>query len=65
MFLMLFTGQIVHEKNPSADHLFWASICAVPFVTIWNFSAAKYWTFRTSNTAASTPDSAPSLAQSS
>ena len=46
MFLMLFTGQVVHEVNPDTNTLLRAGWCAIPFVAIWNFSAAKYWTFR-------------------
>lgn len=46
VFLIFFTGKVVHEQNPNPDHLLIASICAIPFVVIWNFSAAKYWTFR-------------------
>jgi putative flippase GtrA len=46
IFLMLFTGQVIHNQNPSTLHVLAASMCAVPFVVIWNFSASKYWTFR-------------------
>lgn len=46
MFLILFTGKVLHDQNPNPDHLQIASLCAIPFVVIWNFSAAKYWTFR-------------------
>ena len=46
MFLILFTGKVLHDQNPNPDHLLIASICAIPFVVVWNFSAAKYWTFR-------------------
>ena len=46
MFLIFFTGKVVHEQNPNPQHLLLASISAIPFVVIWNFSAAKYWTFR-------------------
>ena len=58
MFLMLFTGQVVHGENPTPTTVLLASICAIPFVVIWNFSAAKYWTFREPKAAADagTPD---------
>lgn len=46
MFLMLLTGQVVHGDNPAPNTVLLASICAIPFVVVWNFSAAKYWTFR-------------------
>jgi putative flippase GtrA len=46
MFLMLLTRQVVHGQNPEAHIVIYASLMALPFVAIWNFSAAKYWTFR-------------------
>lgn len=46
MFLMLLTRQIVHGQNPEPRIVIYASLMALPFVAIWNFSAAKYWTFR-------------------
>lgn len=46
MFLMLLTRQIVHGQNPEPRTVIYASLLALPFVAIWNFSAAKYWTFR-------------------
>jgi len=52
MFLIFFTGKVVHDQNPDPQHLLLASICAIPFVVIWNFSAAKYWTFRAPKEAA-------------
>ncbi len=47
MFLIGFSGKVLHgQSNPNPDHLMIASICAIPFVMIWNFSAAKFWTFK-------------------
>lgn len=46
MFLMLLTRQVVHGANPEPSTVIIASLLALPFVAIWNFSAAKYWTFR-------------------
>jgi putative flippase GtrA len=46
VFLYLLTGKMIHPENPDSNHLMIASICPIPFVAIWNFSAAKYWTFR-------------------
>jgi putative flippase GtrA len=48
MFLIYFTGQVTHDKNPDANLFLISSLLAVPFVVVWNFSASKYWTFRTS-----------------
>lgn len=47
VFLMLFTGQLVHDENPDKKIAVIASLCAVPIVVVWNFSAAKFWTFKT------------------
>jgi len=47
LFLILFTGQLRHiGGNPKAVKVLIASLAAVPFVTLWNFAASKYWTFR-------------------
>jgi putative flippase GtrA len=57
IFLMFFTGQVVHGENPETRIVMIAGICAIPFVAIWNFSAAKYWTFREPKAG---PEDAPS-----
>jgi putative flippase GtrA len=46
MFLILLTGKIIFGQNPSPEKVIYAGWLALPFVAIWNFSAAKYWTFR-------------------
>jgi len=47
LFLILFTGQLRHiGGNPKAIKVLIASLAAVPCVTLWNFAASKYWTFR-------------------
>lgn len=46
MFLMLLTQKIIYGSNPAPKTVIIASLLALPFVAIWNFSAAKYWTFR-------------------
>jgi len=46
LFLIAFTGQVVHKENPETKYLMLASLCAVPIVVIWNFCAAKFWTFK-------------------
>ena len=47
LFLILFTGQLRHiGGNPRAMKILIASLAAVPCVTVWNFAASKYWTFR-------------------
>jgi putative flippase GtrA len=47
VFLILLTGQLRHiGGNPKAMKVLIASLAAVPCVTLWNFAASKYWTFR-------------------
>ncbi len=68
VFLILFTGQLVHQANPSPRTLLIAKLCAIPIVVIWNFTASRLWTFRAPKTSpadsVSTP-AAPSPAPSS
>lgn len=46
-FLVLFTGQVLHTHgNPTGAQVIIASLCAIPIVVFWNFTASKYWTFR-------------------
>lgn len=46
-FLIIFTGKLAFgDQNPDPKHTIIASICAIPFVTIWNFGAARLWTFK-------------------
>lgn len=49
-FLTLFTGQLVHAQNPDPKQVTLASLCAIPIVVIWNFCAARFWTFRAPKT---------------
>lgn len=56
LFLVAFTGQVSHEVNPDKMHVMFASLCAVPIVVIWNFSAAKFWTFRAPKADTQIPD---------
>ena len=51
--LVLLTGQVTHAINPQPRDTMLASLSAIPFVMIWNFSAAKFFTFR--GTEPSTP----------
>ncbi|MBW3636036.1 MAG: GtrA family protein [Armatimonadetes bacterium] len=46
VFLVFLTGQLVHAANPSPSDLILVKLCAIPIVVIWNFSAARFWTFR-------------------
>jgi putative flippase GtrA len=60
IFLILFTGQIVHKvANPEPKLVIYASLCAIPFVVVWNFSASKYWTFRAPTVLQETPQETP------
>lgn len=46
VFLVVFTGKVAHVQNPDPKHVLIASLCAVPCVVVWNFAAAKFWTFK-------------------
>lgn len=47
LLLIAVTGELLHRgANPQATDVFVASICSVPLVMLWNFTASKYWTFR-------------------
>ena len=46
-FLIALTGNMKHTNIDDPRIFVLASLCAVPIVVIWNFSAAKFWTFRT------------------
>lgn len=54
-FLMLFTGQLIHVTNPPKFTAIVASLCAVPIVVIWNFTAARLWTFKAPKKSALAP----------
>jgi putative flippase GtrA len=62
-FLVLFTGKVAHTANPDPNTIQLASLCAIPLVVVWNFTASRLWTFRTpktSSTALKTSPVAPS-----
>lgn len=46
LFLVALTGKVVHATNPPANTILIASLLAIPIVVIWNFSASRFWTFR-------------------
>jgi putative flippase GtrA len=47
IFLVAVTGELLHRAaRPDATDVLLASLAAIPFVTLWNFAASKYWTFR-------------------
>ena len=62
VFLILFTGKLVFGANPEARTVMLASLCAIPIIVIWNFSASRLWTFRAPKTPASSPNSSGQLA---
>ena len=46
-FLIMVTGEVRHRAAPpGANKVLVASLAAIPFVMLWNFTASKYWTFR-------------------
>lgn len=61
-FLILFTGQVLLKENAEPRTQILATLCATFFVVIWNFSAARFWTFKAPKTAeipSETPNVAP------
>ncbi len=44
-FLILFTGHAQHNAVSDKTIILIASLCAVPLVVIWNFTASRLWTF--------------------
>lgn len=46
VFLFFLTGKLVHATNPPARTVILASLCALPLIVIWNFTASRLWTFR-------------------
>lgn len=52
LFLIVMTGETVHTVNNNvsavqyANTIQIASLCAIPIVVVWNFSASRFWTFR-------------------
>lgn len=46
-FLVILTGKILHgPHNPDNRKVLIAYVLAVPFGVVWNYLAAKHWTFR-------------------
>ncbi len=45
-FLILFTGHAQHNANTDKMIILVASLCAVPLVVVWNFTASRLWTFK-------------------
>jgi len=45
-FLILFTGQLKHNSTSDKNIILIASLCAIPLVVIWNFTASRLWTFK-------------------
>ena len=54
-FLIALTGNMKHTNIDDPRVFVLASLCAVPIVVIWNFSAAKFWTFRAPKNEKPTP----------
>ncbi len=47
-FLILMLGHVGPPTNADTLKVMVASLCAVPLVVIWNFTAARFWTFKQS-----------------
>ncbi|HEX9996122.1 MAG TPA: GtrA family protein [Abditibacterium sp.] len=64
LFLFMFTGQLVHATNPDTRLNIIASLCATPIGVIWNFSASRFWTFRTPRSQSNNAPASPSVVSS-
>lgn len=49
-FFWVYTSRLHPNGNADKRVYFLSSLCAIPFVVIWNFSASRLWTFKTSQT---------------
>ena len=59
-FFILYTGRVHHAGASDKKIYFFCGLCAIPLVVIWNFTASRFWTFKSPS---STPaDNAPSIA---
>ena len=47
-FLILLTGHAKHNAVSDKNIILFASLCAIPIVVIWNFTASRLWTFKSS-----------------
>jgi putative flippase GtrA len=45
-FLIMMLGHADAPSDADKTKVLIASLCAVPIVVIWNFSAARFWTFK-------------------
>jgi len=46
-FLLLFLGNVKPNPLLHSKIILISSLCAVPLVVIWNFTASRFWTFKT------------------
>lgn len=47
-FLLLFIGNVKPNPLLNSEIIVFSSLCAVPIVVVWNFTASRLWTFKTS-----------------
>lgn len=48
-FLLLFIGTVTASPTLHRMHILLASLCSIPLVVVWNFTASHFWTFKTPN----------------
>ncbi len=58
-FLIIMLGHAGAPTNSETTKVIIASLCAVPIVVVWNFTAARFWTFRQPRKLASATESSP------
>jgi putative flippase GtrA len=46
LVMLAMTGRMIYHGNPPPPVLYTAKAVAIVVVSLWNFGASKYWTFR-------------------
>lgn len=69
LFLIAMTGETVHNVRHSVNAVQYAntiqiaSICAIPIVVVWNFTASRFWTFKPQHSAEAANLDVPPIAE--
>lgn len=61
-FLLLFIGNAKPNPLLNREIILVASLCAIPLVVIWNFTASRMWTFKAASTSSGVQESAAPIA---
>ena len=63
IFLVILTRGAVPGSKPDPDTVQIASLMTIPIVVIWNFSAARFWTFKKPKQPVETTLNAPPIVE--